>query len=200
MAQLFFRYGAMNSGKTIDILKIAHNYEEENKSVLLMTSGVDSRDGVGYVASRIGLKRKADPIFAETNLFDRVKQTNPNASCVLIDEAQFLEKHHVLEAAQVVDELHIPVMTFGLKNDFRNELFEGSKYLLLYADKIEEIKTVCWFCHRKAIMNLRINNDRPVYEGDQIQIGGNESYYPVCREHYNHPLLNNIDNSLKGSN
>lgn len=200
MAQLFFRYGAMNSGKTIDILKIAHNYEEENKSVLLMTSGVDSRDGVGYVASRIGLKRKADPIFAETNLFDRVKQTNPNASCVLIDEAQFLEKHHVLEAAQVVDELHIPVMTFGLKNDFRNELFEGSKYLLLYADKIEEIKTVCWFCHRKAIMNLRINNGRPVYEGDQIQIGGNESYYPVCREHYNHPLLNNIDNSLKGSN
>ncbi len=200
MAQLFFRYGAMNSGKTIDILKIAHNYEEENKSVLLMTSGVDSRDGVGYVASRIGLKRKADPIFAETNLFDRVKQTNPNASCVLIDEAQFLEKHHVLEAAQVVDELHIPVMTFGLKNDFRNELFEGSKYLLLYADKIEEIKTVCWFCHRKAIMNLRINNGRPVYEGDQIQIGGNESYYPVCREHYNHPLLNNIDNSLEGSN
>lgn len=200
MAQLFFRYGAMNSGKTIDILKIAHNYEEENKSVLLLTSGVDSRDGVGYVASRIGLKRKADPIFAETNLFDRVKQMNPDASCVLIDEAQFLEKHHVLEAAQVVDELHIPVMTFGLKNDFRNELFEGSKYLLLYADKIEEIKTVCWFCHRKATMNLRINDGRPVYEGDQIQIGGNESYYPVCREHYNHPLLNNIDNSLEGSN
>ncbi|WP_125605184.1 thymidine kinase [Lapidilactobacillus bayanensis] len=200
MAQLFFRYGAMNSGKTIDILKIAHNYEEENKSVLLMTSGMDSRDGVGYVASRIGLKRKANPIFAETNLFELVKQMNPDASCVLIDEAQFLEKHHVLEAARVVDELHIPVMTFGLKNDFRNELFEGSKYLLLYADKIEEIKTVCWFCHRKAIMNLRINNGRPVYEGDQIQIGGNESYYPVCREHYNHPLLNNIDNSVEGSN
>ncbi|MFD1464674.1 thymidine kinase [Lapidilactobacillus mulanensis] len=197
MAQLFFRYGAMNSGKTIDILKVAHNYEEENKSVILMTSGVDSRDGVGYVSSRMGLRRKAEPIFAETNIFDRVQELNPDAACVLIDEAQFLQKHHVLEAAQIVDALNIPVMTFGLKNDFRNELFEGSHYLLLYADKFEEIKTICWFCHRKATMNLRIHDGKPVYEGAQVQIGGNESYYPVCRQHYNHPILKDIQNTEK---
>ena len=144
LAQLFFRYGAMNSGKTIEILKVAHNYEEQDKSVIILTSGLDNRDGVGYVASRIGLKREATPVFDDTNIFEIVKQTNPDAACVLIDEAQFLKKHHVLELADIVDELKIPVMTFGLKNDFRNELFEGSKYLLLYADKIEEMKTICW--------------------------------------------------------
>ena len=142
MAQLFFRYGAMNSGKSIEILKVAHNYEEQNKRVILMTSAVDDRAGVGMIASRIGLERTAIPITHETNLYDIIKATDPQAACVLIDEAQFLQKHHIFEAARVVDELHIPVMAFGLKNDFRNELFEGSKYLLLYADKIEEMKTI----------------------------------------------------------
>lgn len=162
MAQLFFRYGAMNSGKSIEILKVAHNYEEQNKRVILMTSAVDDRAGVGMIASRIGLERTAIPITHETNLYDIIKATDPKAACVLIDEAQFLQKHHIFEAARVVDELHIPVMAFGLKNDFRNELFEGSKYLLLYADKIEEMKTICWFCAKKAIMNLRIHDGQPV--------------------------------------
>ena len=121
-----------------------------------MTSAVDDRAGVGMIASRIGLERTAIPITHETNLYDIIKATDPKAACVLIDEAQFLQKHHIFEAARVVDELHIPVMAFGLKNDFRNELFEGSKYLLLYADKIEEMKTICWFCAKKAIMNLRM--------------------------------------------
>lgn len=151
MAQLFFRYGAMNSGKSIEILKVAHNYEEQNKRVILMTSAVDDRAGVGMIASRIGLERTAIPITHETNLYDIIKATDPKAACVLIDEAQFLQKHHIFEAARVVDELHIPVMAFGLKNDFRNELFEGSKYLLLYADKIEEMKTICWFCAKKRL-------------------------------------------------
>ena len=163
MAQLFFRYGAMNSGKSIEILKVAHNYEEQNKRVILMTSAVDDRAGVGMIASRIGLERTAIPITHETNLYDIIKATDPKAACVLIDEAQFLQKHHIFEAARVVDELHIPVMAFGLKNDFRNELFEGSKYLLLYADKIEEMKTICWFCAKKAIKNIRINDGQPVY-------------------------------------
>ena len=187
LAQLFFRYGAMNSGKSIEILKVAHNYEEQDKTVIILTSGIDNRDGVGIVSSRIGLKREATPIFADTNIFDLVQKTNPDAACVLIDESQFLERHHVIEAAQVVDELNIPVMAFGLKNDFRNELFEGSKYLLLFANKIEEMKTICWFCRKKAIMNLRMNNGQPVYTGEQIQIGGNEAYYPVCRKHYFNP-------------
>lgn len=189
MAQLFFKYGAMNSGKSIDILKVAHNYEEQGKPVVLMTSGVDDRSGRGIIASRIGLERKVKAIMDDTNIYDYVKQIDHQVYCVLIDEAQFLKKAHVLQLIKIVDELNIPVMTFGLKNDFRNELFEGSKYLLIYADKIEEMKTICWFCPHKATMNLRIHNGKPVYEGEQVQIGGNESYYPVCRKHYFHPQL-----------
>lgn len=187
MAQLFFKYGAMNSGKTIEILKVAHNYEEQDKPVVLMTSGLDTRDGVGKVSSRIGLRRDAIPIFEETNVFDLINDLSYKPFCVSVDECQFLNKHHVIEFARIVDELDIPVMAFGLKNDFRNELFEGSKYLLLYADKLEELKTICWFCHKKATMNLHYIDGKPVYEGDQVQIGGNEAYYPVCRKHYFHP-------------
>ncbi|MEE6635912.1 MULTISPECIES: thymidine kinase [Limosilactobacillus] len=189
MAQLFFKYGAMNSGKSIDILKVAHNYEEQGKPVVLMTSGVDNRSGQGVIASRIGLKRQVTPVMDDTNIYEYVKGVDHPVYCVLIDEAQFLKKHHVLQLIKIVDELNIPVMTFGLKNDFKNELFEGSKYLLIYADKIEEMKTICWFCPHKATMNLRIHDGKPVYEGEQVHIGGNESYYPVCRKHYFHPLL-----------
>lgn len=200
LAQLFFRYGAMNSGKTIEILKVAHNYEEQNKNVIIMTSGLDNRDEVGYISSRIGMKRKALPIFTETNILKTVQDCNSQADCLLIDEAQFLQKHHVLELTKIVDELHIPVMAFGLKNDFQNELFEGSKYLLLYADKIEEMKTICWFCQKKATMNLRVNNGEAVYTGEQIKIGGNESYFPVCRKHYFNPQFELIFGKNKGEN
>lgn len=189
MAQLYFRYGAMNSGKSIEVLKVAHNYEEQNKAVRIYTSGVDNRDGVGIISSRTGMKREATPIHDNTNIFEEIKLADEKIWCVLIDEAQFLKKEHVLQLTRVVDELNIPVMTFGLKNDFMNNLFEGSKYLLLYAEKIEEIKTICWYCGKKAIMNLRISDGKPVYEGEQIQIGGNESYFPVCRHHYFHPEL-----------
>lgn len=187
MAQLFFKYGAMNSGKSIEILKVAHNYEEQNKPVLLMTSALDDRDGIGNVSSRIGLQRSATPIDEDTDIFETVKKLTFHPACILIDESQFLKKEHVKQLARIVDVLDIPVMAFGLKNDFRNQLFEGSEYLLLYADKIEEMKTICWFCHRKATMNMRMVDDKPVYTGEQIQIGGNESYYPVCRNHYNNP-------------
>ncbi|MGY3704164.1 thymidine kinase [Vagococcus martis] len=191
MAQLFFKYGAMNSGKTIEILKVAHNYEEQNKPVVLMTSGLDTRDEIGIVSSRIGLRREAIPIFHDTNVYDTVSKMCNKPYCILVDESQFLEQAHVVQFARIVDELDIPVMAFGLKNDFKNELFEGSKYLLLYADKIEELKTICWFCHKKATMNLRMDNNKPVYTGEQIQIGGNEAYYPVCRKHYVNPPLSN---------
>lgn len=195
MAQLFFRYGAMSSGKTIEILKVAHNYEAQGRKIALMTSGLDNRSGVGTVASRIGLHREAIPITADMNLFDYIKKMNKadvadgdgKLACVLIDEAQFLKRYHVLECAKIVDVFNIPVMTFGLKNDFQNHLFEGSENLLIFADKIEEMKTICHYCGHKATMNLRINNGKPVYEGEQVQIGGDESYYPVCRYHYFHP-------------
>lgn len=179
----------MNSGKSIEILKVAHNYEEQNKNVLMFTSAIDNRDEVGYISSRIGLRRKAIPIYEDTNIFEIVNREE-KISCVLVDEVQFLHKNQILQLARIVDELDIPVMAFGLKNDFQNELFEGSKYMLLYADKIEEMKTICWFCERKATMALRIDEQgKPVYTGDQIKIGGNDSYYPVCRKcHANPPL------------
>ena len=195
MAQLFFCYGTMSSGKTTAILNVAHNYQMQGRKIALMTSGKDDRSGKGIIASRVGLNSKATPIEDDMNIFEYVKKQNEKdiangdgaIACVLIDEAQFLYKHHVLECAKIVDDLHIPVMTFGLKNDFQNNLFEGSKYLLLYADKIEEMKTICHYCGRKATMVIRVQDGKPVYEGAQLQIGGDESYYPVCRFHYNYP-------------
>ncbi|WP_172355142.1 thymidine kinase [Pseudolactococcus insecticola] len=189
MAQLYFKYGTMNSGKSIEILKVAHNYEEQGKPVVIMTSAIDNRDEIGVVSSRIGMREKAVPIDDEFDVFGYVAQLAAKPYCILIDEAQFLSKKNIYELARVVDELDVPVMAFGLKNDFQNELFEGSKYLLLLADKIEEIKTICWFCSKKATMVLRTENGKPVYEGSQIQIGGNEAYLPVCRKHWLKPDL-----------
>ena len=191
MAQLYYKYGTMNSGKTIEILKVAHNYEEQGKGVVIMTSSVDTRDGVGYVSSRIGMKRQAMAIEDDTDILGYIKNLPEKPYCILIDEAQFLKRHHVYDLARVVDELDVPIMAFGLKNDFRNELFEGSKHLLLLADKIEEIKTICQYCSRKATMVLRTDHGKPVYDGEQIQIGGNETYIPVCRKHYFKPDINN---------
>ncbi|KAA8441930.1 thymidine kinase [Weissella paramesenteroides] len=188
MAQLFFRYGAMASGKSIEILKVAHNYEVQQRRVLLLTSALDNRSGVGEIASRIGMQRAAQAIQTTDDLFELISQ-NKTVAAVLIDEAQFMTKAQVLQLTRVVDELNIPVLTFGLKNDAFNQLFPGSEALLIYADKIEEMKTLCSFCGRKAIMNLRISNGQPVYEGEQVQIGGDEAYMPVCRKHYNHPDL-----------
>lgn len=190
MAQLYYRYGTMNSGKTIEILKVAYNYEEQGKGVVIMTSALDTRDGVGYVSSRIGMKRPAIAIEETTDIFGYIRDLPEKPYCVLVDEAQFLKRHHVYDLARVVDELDIPVMAFGLKNDFRNELFEGSKYLLLLADKIEEIKTICQYCKKKATMVLRTHDGVPVYDGEQIQIGGNETYISVCRKHYFAPEIN----------
>lgn len=189
MAQLYYKYGTMNSGKTIEILKVAHNYEEQGKGVVIMTSALDTRDGFGLVSSRIGMKREAIAIEDETDIFGYMENLPQKPYCLLVDEAQFLKRHHVYDLARVVDELDVPVMAFGLKNDFRNELFEGSKYLLLLADKIDEIKTICQFCSKKATMVLRTDNGKPVYDGKQIQIGGNETYISVCRKHYFNPEM-----------
>jgi thymidine kinase len=183
MAQLYFRHSTMNAGKSMDILKIANNYEEQRKRVLLAISAIDTRHGVGKITSRVGLSRQAHVIYEDTNLIQLIEANLP-LHCVLIDEGQFLHRHHVLQLTKVVDHLNVPVIVYGLKNDFQNNLFEGSIALLTYADKIEEVKTVCWFCNRKALMNLRVAGGRPIYEGEQIQIGGNESYVPVCRKHY----------------
>lgn len=192
MAQLYFKYGTMNSGKSFEIIKVAHNYEEQGKSVLIFSPAIDTRSGAEQIGSRVGLERPAVPVSDETNMYEYVQEQIADKAagheriyCVLIDEAQFLKKHHVLQLTRIVDELNIPVMAFGLKNDFRNELFEGSYYLLAQADKLEEIKTICWYCDRKATMVIRFREGKPIKQGDQIQIGGNEDYKPVCRRCYN---------------
>ncbi|EKK20863.1 Thymidine kinase [Fructilactobacillus florum 2F] len=203
LAQLFFRYGAMNSGKSFEIIKVAHNYEEQGKLVFLMTSALDTRSTAGMIESRIGPKRRAYSLAPTADAYEIIAnaqeqhhQRGSHLSCVLVDEAQFLTESQVKALARIVDQLDIPVMAFGLKNDFQNQLFSGSRALLLYADKLEEMKTICWFCENKAIMNLRVHDNRPVYVGEQVQVGGNESYYPVCRKHYQAPPL--TINTLKG--
>ncbi|TBL78665.1 thymidine kinase [Paenibacillus thalictri] len=182
MAQLYFRYGTMNSGKSIDVLKVAHNYEEQGKKVLLFTPVVNNRDGVGKVASRIGMQKEGIVVDEQMDMVQLAAAEKPN--CILVDEAQFLSKQQVLQLAEIVDALNIPVIAYGLRADFVGDLFEGSYHLMALADKIEEIKTVCWFCDKKATMNMRCKDGIPVFEGEQIQIGGNESYIPVCRKCY----------------
>ncbi|MCS7463278.1 thymidine kinase [Paenibacillus doosanensis] len=182
MAKLYFRYGTMNSGKSIEVLRTAHNYEEQGKKVLLFTPSVDDRYGVGTVASRIGMQKKAIIIDDQIDMIKLAETEKPN--CIIIDEAQFLNKGQVAQLTEIVDTLGIPVIAYGLRADFMGQLFEGSYHLLSLADKIEEIKTVCWYCDKKAIMNMRCKDGRPVFEGEQIQIGGNESYLPVCRKCY----------------
>ncbi|WP_010495991.1 thymidine kinase [Paenibacillus elgii] len=182
MAKLYFRYGTMNSGKSIEVLRVAHNYEEQGKKVLLFTPAVDDRDGVGVVASRIGMQKDGIVIDDSLDMVGMAATERPN--CILIDEAQFLNKQQVLQLTEIADMLGIPVIAYGLRADFLGQLFEGSYHLFALADKIEEIKTVCWYCDRKATMNMRLADGKPVFEGAQIQIGGNESYLPVCRKCY----------------
>ncbi|MVP01419.1 thymidine kinase [Paenibacillus lutrae] len=182
MAKLYFRYGTMNSGKSIEVLRTVHNYEEQGKKVLLFTPSVDDRSGVGLVASRIGMQKAAIVIEDGVNMVELAAKERPN--CILIDEAQFLSAEQVQQLTQIADDLGIPVIAYGLRADFLGNLFEGSSSLFAIADKIEEIKTVCWFCDRKATMNMRCKDSVPIFHGEQIQIGGNESYIPVCRKCY----------------
>lgn len=182
MAKLYFRYGTMNSGKSIEVLRVAHNYEEQGKKVLLLTSVMDDRFGVGKVASRIGMQKGAIVVDEHLDMVALAQTERPN--CILVDEAQFLNRDQVSQLIEVVDELDIPVIAYGLRADFMGQLFEGSNALLAVADTIEEIKTVCWYCDKKAIMNMRCKDGVPIFHGEQIQIGGNESYVPVCRKCY----------------
>ncbi len=186
MAQLYYRYSTMNAGKSIELIKVAYNYEERGQKVMTLLPTVDNRYGTGIITSRIGLQREAVPVADDTNILELFIEENARkkVDCVLIDECQFLRKHHVEELTEIVDSFNTPVLAYGLKNDFRNELFEGSYYMLVYADKIEEIKTICW-CGRKATMVARVVNGKMVKQGEQIMVGGMDMYISLCRKHYN---------------
>ena len=187
MAKLYFNYSSMNAGKSTALLQADHNYRERGMSTILFTSSKDERYGKNEIVSRIGIKAPATYFFENTNIFEEVLEESKknHTNCVLIDEAQFLSKDQVFQLGRIVDELNIPVLTFGIRTDFKGELFEGSQYLLAWSDNIKEIKTVC-HCGGKATMVVRINsNGAIVSEGSQIEVGGNESYTPLCRKHFN---------------
>ncbi len=184
MAKLYFYYSAMNAGKSTVLLQSSHNYEERGMDTLLLVPDIDDRDGVGMITSRLGLKKQACAFPKSSNLTTVCKdwlKEHPNTRCILLDEAQFLTKKQVFQLAQVVDECSIPVLAYGLRADFQAEPFEGSSYLLALADELIEIKTIC-HCGRKASMNMRIDEKgQKMTEGEQVVIGGNESYVATCR-------------------
>ena len=186
MAKLYFNYSSMNAGKSTMLLQANHNYQERGMSTIIYTSSVDDRYGKKEIVSRIGLKAESNIFSSDTNIYKEVINFNKDkrVDCVLIDEAQFLSKDQVAQLGQIVDDLDIPVLTFGIRTDFKGNLFEGSEYLLAWADNLKEIKTVC-HCGRKATMVLRLDENGNVLEtGDQIEIGGNEKYVSICRKHF----------------
>lgn len=177
MAKLFFRYGAMGSSKTANAIMVQYNYQERGQKALMVKPRIDTRDGDRIVASRSGLSTPC--IYMEELTEEIARQYN----CILVDEAQFLTKAQVELLVTIVDSLNIPVIAYGLRADFRGNLFEGSTWLLAWADSIEEIKTVCW-CGKKATFNARILDGKVIKDGDQIMLGGNESYTALCRRHW----------------
>lgn len=187
MAKLYFYYSAMNAGKTTTMLQSAHNYAERGMRAMLLTPRVDVRDGTGVVSSRIGLQSAGVAFDEQTDLFKGVRgdiEKNGPLHCVLCDEAQFLGKEQVWQLSDVVDQLRIPVLCYGLRTDFRGELFPGSQALLAIADELVEIKTIC-HSGKKATMNLRVNDaGEAIKEGPQVEIGGNERYVSVSRAEF----------------
>ncbi len=186
MAKLHFYYSAMNAGKTTTLLQSNYNYHERGLETLLFLPAFDTRCALGVIASRIGLTSSAYPFESTFNFFTYVNDfiKTKSISCVLVDEAHFLTKTQVFELTQIVDILKIPTLTYGLRSDFMGEPFEGSRYLLAWAEEISEIKTIC-HCGRKATMNARIDkNGYKVQEGAQVEIGGNDRYIALCRKHF----------------
>lgn len=187
---MYFYYSAMNAGKSTTLLQSSFNYQERGMNPVIFTAALDNRYGVGKVSSRIGLQSEAQLFAEETDLFHEITLLNQDQKlhCVLVDECQFLSKDQVYQLTEVVDKLRIPVLCYGLRTDFLGELFEGSKYLLSWADKLVELKTIC-HCGRKANMVIRTDEHGvAISEGDQVAIGGNDKYVSACRQHYKEAL------------
>jgi thymidine kinase len=195
---MYFYYSTMNAGKSTILLQSSYNYRERGMRTLVFAPEIDDRFGAGVVSSRIGLQSVAITFSISENLFRRIQQEHEKqkVDCVLVDEAQFLTKKQVRQLGDVCDDLGIPVLAYGLRTDFQGNLFEGSQYLMAWADNLNEIKTIC-HCGRKATMVLRIDSTgKPVREGEQIQIGGNERYVTVCRKHFKQGLAERMDGDL----
>lgn len=176
----------MNAGKSTILLQSSYNYRERGMNTLVFSPEIDDRFGVGKISSRIGLQADSIAFSHSVNLFRSIQKEHAKKTvhCVLVDESQFLTRQQVRQLSDVCDDLDIPVLAYGLRTDFQGNLFEGSQHLMAWADTLNEIKTIC-HCGRKATMVLRIDGSgKPVREGEQIQIGGNERYVSVCRKHF----------------
>jgi thymidine kinase len=186
MAKLYFQYSTMNAGKSTALLQASHNYRERGMETLLLTASHDNRAGQGQISSRIGIDQKAEVFTPATDLFESVEKRlkSTTLACVFIDEAQFLTPDQVWQLARAVDDLGVPIMCYGLRVDFQGKTFPGSAALLALADEMREVRTIC-FCGKKATMVVRQDEDGNVLtEGDQVQIGGNETYVSLCRKHW----------------
>lgn len=186
MAKLYFNYSTMNAGKSTVLLQAAHNYREMGMTPYILTARLDDRAGQGQVASRIGLTADADLFAHGDDLYQRIKarQEQGPVACIFIDEAQFLDPEQVWQLARAVDDLDVPVMAYGLRVDFQGRTFPGSAALLAWADDMREVRTIC-HCGRKATMVVRRGVDgMAMADGDQVQIGGNETYLSLCRKHW----------------
>ena len=186
MAKLYFHYSTMNAGKSTLLLQASYNYRERGMNTCLLTAAMDTRAGAGKIGSRIGIDAEAEGFDAQDDLLDRIARRleREPLACVFVDEAQFLTPEQVWQLARVVDDLDVPVMCYGLRVDFRGELFPGSATLLALADEMREVRTIC-HCGKKATMVVRRGQDgRALREGAQVQIGGNETYVPLCRRHW----------------
>ena len=186
MAKLYFYYSSMNAGKSTALLQSSYNYRERGMNTLVLAPEIDDRYGSGKVTSRIGLESSATTFGHDEDLFKLVsgRNTESGLHCVLVDEAQFLTKEQVHQLGEVTDELDIPVLTYGIRTDFQGEPFEGSLYLLAWADNLKELKAIC-FCGSKATMVIRLDADgNAITQGSQVEIGGNDRYVSMCRKHF----------------
>jgi thymidine kinase len=186
MAQLYFYYSSMNAGKSTHLLQSSYNYNECGLNTVLYTAQIDDRYTTGKVSSRLGINANAQLFDADTDILTEIKtiQDKKNIACVLIDEAQFLTAKQVKQLTDVVDELQIPVLAYGIRTDFLGQTFSGSAALLAWADKLIELKTIC-HCGRKANFVIRLNSDgNAATDGEQVEVGGNERYQALCRKHF----------------
>ena len=182
MAKLYFRYGTMDSAKSMNLLAVAHNYRKQGKRVLLVKPRIDSRFGSHTISSRSGLEATADLLIDHDTVLD--PRDFAGLDCILIDEAQFLPPPVIDDLRRITVDPGIPVICYGLRTDFRTRLFPGAQRLMELADRIEEVKVTCQYCAKKAICNLRFVNGTPTVRGPQIQLGAEEHYAPVCWTHY----------------
>lgn len=178
MAKLYFRYGAMGSAKTMNLLAVAHNYEQQGKRVILIKPSLDDRFGADAIRSRAGFSRKADLVVAPNDVINL--SLLEGIHCILVDECQFLSEAIIHQLRNITVDLDIPVICYGLRTNFMTRLFEGSKRLLEIADTIEEVKTTCAFCNRKAVFNIKLRNGEALSNGVEIELGTEELYQPCC--------------------